>query len=189
MNGMQNHLTAACLSALLILAGMLPAWADQKDPKLGPMLERLATTKSSAEAEVLESQIWQTWVFRGEELVDSAMARGVIAMNRGAYGASLKYFNDVVRLAPDHAEGWNKRATVHFLMGNFSESVVDIQRTLELEPRHFGALSGLGIIYMEMGRKKAAIRAMEQALTINPHMDAIKAQLRELKTSVGGEPI
>ena len=178
------------MAGLLAAALAVPqARADQTDPVLDALFEALTATKNPEEAHQIETRIWQTWAVTGQELVDSAMARGVIAMNRGAFGTSLKYFNDVVRLAPDHAEGWNKRATVHFLMGKFSESVVDIQRTLELEPRHFGALSGLGIIYSELGQKKAAIRAMEKALTINPHMEAIRAQLRELKTKVGGKPI
>ncbi|MEK9671745.1 MAG: tetratricopeptide repeat protein [Rhodospirillaceae bacterium] len=166
-----------------------PARADQNDPNLDQLFDRLYQTKNTAEAQAIEGQIWQIWVLSGQELVNSAMARGVIAMNRGAFDASLKYFNDVVRLSPQHAEGWNKRATVHFMMGNYPESVVDIQRTLKLEPRHFGALSGLGIIYSEMGKKKAAIRAWEKALAINPLMDTIKGQLEELKTAVDGKPI
>ncbi len=184
------------LVLLLVLAAAIampaqsgPARADQNDPRLDDLFEQLSRSANVQEARAIEAQIWQFWVVSGEELVDSAMARGVIAMNRGAFEASLKYFNDVVSLAPEHAEGWNKRATAHFLMGNFPQSVVDIHKVLELEPRHFGALSGLGLIYMEMGRKEAAIRAMEQALAIHPHMEGIKTQLRDLKAAVDGKPI
>jgi len=179
------------LAAGLVAAALAvpQARADQTDPVLDSLFEALTATKNPEEAHQIETRIWQTWAVTGQELVDSAMARGVIAMNKGAYDTSLKYFNDVISLAPQHAEGWNKRATVNFLMGKYPESVLDIQRTLELEPRHFGALSGLGLIYAEMGRKKAAIRAMEKALAINPHMDAIRGQLQDLKTEVSGKPI
>lgn len=186
MVSMKRLLIAGFLAAVLTLP---QARADQNDPVLDALFDALAATKSPAEAHQIETRIWQTWAVTGQELVDSAMARGVIAMNKGAYDTSLKYFNDVISLAPKHAEAWNKRATVNFLLGKYPESVLDIQRTLELEPRHFGALSGLGLIYAEMGRKKAAIRAMEKALAINPHMDAIRTQLQDLKTAVSGKPI
>ncbi|PIW30805.1 MAG: hypothetical protein COW30_01380 [Rhodospirillales bacterium CG15_BIG_FIL_POST_REV_8_21_14_020_66_15] len=186
MRAWHRILAAGLLAAALTASQAL---ADQSDPVLDALFDALAATKSPEQAQEIEKRIWQTWAVTGKELVDSAMARGVIAMNNGAYATSLKYFNDVISLAPDHAEAWNKRATVYFLMGRYPESVLDIQRTLELEPRHFGALSGLGLIYAEMGRNKAAIRAMEKALAINPHMDTIRSQLQELKIQVSGKPI
>ncbi len=184
-----KHVLSAVLVAGALWAAAPGVRADQTDPVLDALFAALTATKNPAEAAEIEKRIWQTWAVTGQELVDSAMARGVIAMNKGAFETALKYFNDVLSLAPEHAEGWNKRATVYFLLGNYPESVLDIQRTLELEPRHFGALSGLGLIYAEMGKKKAAIGAMEQALEINPHLDAIKVQLEELKTEVSGKPI
>jgi tetratricopeptide (TPR) repeat protein len=174
---------------LLFVFALGPVLADQKDPRLDAWFNRLAKTTDAAEAEQIIDKIWHTWITNGEELVDSAMSRGLIAMNQGAYETSLKHFTDVISLAPGHAEGWNKRATVHFLMGNYSESVADIHRTLELEPRHFGALSGLGMIYHELGKDKAAIRVMEKALKINPHLETLQENLRELKTKVEGKPI
>lgn len=186
-----KHILPAGLPALVlaVMLGISPAGAGQNDPVLDALFDALTQAKGPDEAHQIETRIWQTWAVSGQELVDSAMARGVIAMNKGAFDTSLKYFNDVISLAPEHAEGWNKRATVYYLKGQYPESVLDIHRTLELEPRHFGALSGLGLIYKEMGRKKAAIRAMEKALAINPHMDAIKSQLDDLKTEVSGKPI
>lgn len=179
----------ALLLAALLLVATPSARADQNDPNLDALFDGLAGAKNALEAEAFEQRIWQVWVNSGQALVDNAMERGLTAMNNGAYDTSLKYFNDVVHLAPKMAEGWNKRATVYYLMGKYPESVLDIQRTLELEPRHFGALSGLGMIYMEMGQKKAAIRAMQKALAINPHMDAIRQQMNELQAEVQGKPI
>ena len=182
----KHFLPAVLLTALI---SMSPAGADQNDPALDPLFDALAAAKNADEANQIEKRIWQAWTISGQALVDNAMERAVIAMHKGAHDTALKYLNDVISLAPNHAEGWNKRATVFYLMGQYPQSVVDIHRTLELEPRHFGALSGLGLIYMEMGRKKAAIRAMEKALAINPHMEALKSQLQDLKTQVSGKPI
>jgi tetratricopeptide (TPR) repeat protein len=90
---------------------------------------------------------------------------------------------------PSFAEGWNKRATVYYLMGDFKASVGDIEHTLELEPRHFGALSGLGLIYMNMGKDQAALRAFRKTLEINPHLPAIRERADELAKKLKGEPI
>jgi tetratricopeptide (TPR) repeat protein len=180
---------AAAVLAVAIAVAVPQARADEKDQVLDALFEALLAAKNAEQAGEIEKRIWQTWTVTGQALVDNAMERAVIAMNKGAHETALKYLNDVISLAPEHAEAWNKRATVYFLMDRYSESVLDIQRTLELEPRHFGALSGLGLIYAEMGRKKAAIRAMEKALAINPHMETIRSQLQDLKTQVSGKPI
>lgn len=174
------------LTAAVVTIG--PGRADQTNPALDGLFERLQTTADAAEAQAIEGQIWEIWVRRGEEIVDQAMARGIIAMGSGAFDVSLQFFDDVVRLAPDHAEAWNKRATVHYLRGDFNSSVADIQRTLELEPRHFGALSGLGLIYAELGREKAALKAMERALAIHPHL-GIKERIEDLRARVEGKGI
>ena len=163
--------------------------ADQTDPALTPLFDHLKTAANEEEAQVITEQIWHIWLNSGQELVDSAMGRGIVAMHNGAYDTALKDFEDVTSLAPDMAEGWNKKATVLYLMGRFPESVVAIERTLKLEPRHFGALSGLGMIYLETGQKKAAIAVLEKALAINPFMVSVKAHLRALKQEVDGRGI
>ena len=89
-------------------------------------------------------------------------------------------------LEPDFAEAWNKRATVHYLMGDYVASVHDIQQTLALERRHFGALSGLGMIYEAIGRPSAALRSFEAALAINPHLDATRQRIEELRRELEG---
>ena len=173
---------------VVMLAGGA-AKADQKDPVLDALFAALTATENAEEAQAIERRIWQTWTITGQELVDNAMARGVIALNKGAFETAVKYFNDVISLSPEHAEAWNKRATAYYMMGRYPDAVLDIQRTLELEPRHFGALSGLGLIYADMGRDKDAIRVMEKALAINPHMDTIRSQVEELQAKVSGKPI
>ena len=98
------------------------------------------------------------------------MAIGIAAINGGDYRRSLFYFDRMVRAAPDFAEAWNKRATVHYLMGNFDASVADIRRTLALEPRHFGALSGRGLVFIEMDEEELALDSFDAALAIHPNL-------------------
>ena len=95
----------------------------------------------------------------------------------------------MVRAAPDFAEAWNKRATVHYLMGNFEASVADIRRTLALEPRHFGALSGMGLIYDAIGNQTAAMKVWEKALEIHPHLPGMKARIQELRAKAKGRAL
>jgi tetratricopeptide (TPR) repeat protein len=90
-------------------------------------------------------------------------------------------FSEVIKLEPDLAEAWNKRATVYYLMGEYEASVRDIERTLALESRHFGALSGLGFIYLSHGEDRAAIEAFEAALEINPYLPGARTRVEELR--------
>jgi len=104
-------------------------------------------------------------------------------------GIALDKFNEVIQLAPDLAEGWNKRATIFYLMKKFDRSVKDIAQTLKLEPRHFGALSGLGLINQVIGQTNAAIKAFEQALDINPHLSSLKDKVTKMKKIKFGRKI
>ncbi|MFQ5765594.1 MAG: tetratricopeptide repeat protein [Rhodospirillales bacterium] len=170
--------------ALAVAVLALPALsaADQKDPALDGLFQRLKLTADPGVAQVIEEAIWRIWTRNGAHGVDVVMASGIEAMNAGALEDALARFDDVVRRAPDFAEGWNKRATVHYLMGNFTASVADIRRTLALEPRHFGALSGMGLIFDAIGNHPAALKVWEKALQINPHMPSIVERVRQLRT-------
>ncbi|MDG2033367.1 MAG: hypothetical protein P8J29_05475 [Rhodospirillales bacterium] len=98
------------------------------------------------------------------------MTAGILAMNSGKLDAALVLFDELVGLKPDFAEGWNKRATVFYPMTSYGASMRDIARTLELEPRHFGALSGFGLINQAIGRPEVAVMALEKALENHPHL-------------------
>jgi len=113
----------------------------------------------------------------------------MLAMSQARFRVALERFDRMVAQAPDFAEGWNKRATLHYLMGNYSASVRDIQRTLDLEPRHFGALSGLGLIYDALEQPAAALRSFEAAVAINPHLGSINARIEQLRRELGGSRI
>jgi tetratricopeptide (TPR) repeat protein len=173
----------------LLLPGITgPAIGDQQDVRLDVLFERLRATSSEAEARTAEQQIWQIWSESEDSLADGLMRDGVQAMATDELAVALDYFNRLVELAPDFAEAWNKRATVYYLLGNYQASVLDIERTLELEPRHFGALSGLGLIYDAIDEPEAALRSFEAAMKLNPHLDGTRQRIDALRRQLQGSP-
>jgi tetratricopeptide (TPR) repeat protein len=184
-----RHLLAL---AVLCVAPLLPsggAAARQDDPRLEGLFARLKAAGSGMEAEPIERQIWEVWTEAGDAGGDALMARGSEALARRDHLAARDAFDELVRRAPDFAEAWNKRATLHFVAGDYRASVEDIRRTLALEPRHFGALSGLGLIYLAIERPEAAARSFEAALAIHPHLAGARAHVEMLKGKAAGEPL
>jgi len=169
------------LALLLVLTLSAPAQATQADPQLEALFQRLQATKDDGEGEALQQAIWTAWTKTDDPAAARMMAIGIIAMGQDRLDDALSTFDALVEAAPDFAEAWNKRATVHYLMGNLDASVADIEETLKLEPRHFGALSGLGLIYQEVEKWDAALRAFETALKVNPHMPTVRANIEALK--------
>lgn len=169
------------LVAIALIAGGRSLEAAQDDKRLVPLFEQLRVTKSPSEAAAIVSTIWALWSESTNPEVNLLMLEGVDAMNSGALKKALQSFDSMVEVAPDFAEGWNKRATVEFLLADYKASVLDIQKTLSLEPRHFGALSGLGQIYVALGDEEAALRAFRRALEINPHLPTVRAKVDELE--------
>ncbi len=102
---------------------------------------------------------------------------------------ALRFLDDLVRLAPDFAEGWNKRATVYFMLGDYGRAVADIERTLALEPRHFGALGGLGMILERLGDDKGAYTAYTQALEVHPNLPGAAKAVDRLRPEVEGREL
>lgn len=172
-----------------VLAPSVSALADQKDERLPFLFARLKVTKNDFEALSTENEIWSIWLQSGDPEVDTLMERGIGAMDAGDSKTALAAFNRVIELKPEFAEAWNKRATLYYLMQRYDESVEDIARTLELEPRHFGALSGLGLINAALGRYKIAIRAWEQALEVDPHLAGAKERIEELRQILRGKEL
>lgn len=172
---------ALLISLVFVLTLGAPAQATQADPQLEALFARLQATKDAGEGEALQQAIWTAWTRTDDAAAARMMAIGIIAMGQDRLDDALSTFDALVEAAPDFAEAWNKRATVHYLMGNFDASVADIEETLKLEPRHFGALSGLGLIYQEVEKWDAALRAFETALQVNPHMPTVRANIEALK--------
>ena len=185
----RRSLTAATILALLLIAGPgEPAIADQDDPRLDGLFERLQTTSNPAEARALEQRIWRLWLEADDAGLNRLMQQGIVAMSDQRYATALQTFDRMVEQAPEFAEGWNKRATVHFLMGNWQASVRDIQQTLALEPRHYGALFGLGMIYDALEQPEAALRSFEATLALNPHSDSTRERIEQLRQQLRGSP-
>ncbi len=185
---MKNMHVRAIL-ALLFLALIPPAMADQKDSRLDELFEQLKTAPNFEMAHVIELQIWHIWSKANTAGGGLLLRQGVQYMNEGDHEKALVNFNALVEIEPEFAEGWNKRATLHYLMDNYDGSVADIQRTLALEERHFGALSGLGLIYDSLDQKEAALKAFRAALEIYPNMEEIRRRAEELAEEIEGIPL
>lgn len=158
------------IAVLFSLCVALPSAADQNDARLDGLFSKLRDAPGPTEAQAIEGAIWSIWTQSDDGAVRALMEDGVSAMSRRDYRRALQKFEQMVAIAPDFAEGWNKRATVHYLMGNFSDSLADVAKTLALEPRHFGALSGRGLIYIQLEDDKRALDAFEEALAIHPKL-------------------
>ena len=174
--------------AMRLLTG-LSAVADQTDPRLGTLFVQLKGAPTAETARALEAEIWNIWMQSGNDRVDGLMASGVMGLNRADYDRALDAFSQIVTLAPNFAEGWNKRATTLYLMGRFSDSIKDIEKVLVLEPRHFGALSGLGLCDTQLNKPKEALSAFERALNVDPNMPGLKLRVDELKKRLERESI
>ena len=175
---------------LLFIGLAMPAAGDQTDPALDSLFTDLVRTGSQAEAEQLTSEIWSRWIASdGDADADRLMQSGMALMNRGMLAGAEQVFSQLIQDHPDFAEAWNKRATVRFLLGNDAGSRRDIARVIDLEPRHFGALSGLGMINMRDGDLQAALRAFEAALRVNPHLNQAVDVTRQLREQLRGQPL
>ena len=177
----------AWLLAALLGAGEA-AVADQQDARLDSLFVELREASSVGEASRIERAIWQVWFEIDDATVDEALARGVEATNRRSYAAALRAFDSVIEARADFAEGWNRRATLFYMMGELDASVADIRRTLELEPRHFGALSGLALVRETQGRPFEALEALEKVVQIHPRMPQLAERVAHLTAQLG-EPI
>jgi tetratricopeptide (TPR) repeat protein len=174
---------------MVLAAGLAGAGhADQKDPRLEPLFEQLKSAPGEAEAKPLETQIWEIWGETPDADSRALFARGVEAMNQGDGRTARAAFDLLVTREPEFAEAWNKRATLLYLEGDDAASVADIRRTLALEPRHFGAWSGLALIYSRTQRPVDALHSLEAALTIYPNLPGGRERLRELKREAAGDP-
>lgn len=182
------RLLLAALAAASITFASTPLRAAQDDPRLDALFEKLKGG-SDEEARVVERQIWQIWIEHKNPEIARLMQRGIAAMAGDDEEEALETFNQIVSHDKGFAEGWNKRATIEFAMGDFAASIADVERTLVLEPRHFGALSGLGQIYLVLDNKKQALKAFRAALAIDPHLDAVRAQVKDLEKEAEGSPI
>lgn len=173
----------------LVLIAFLtgPAVADQDDPRLDALFGRLQETADPSAAAEAQHAIWEIWTNTDDAAAQAKMDRGSRLMGEGRMRDAIAVFDALIEARPGWAEAWNKRATAYYLAGNYEASVADIQETLRREPRHFGALSGLGQIYVRIDKPRAALRAFEKALEVNPHMEGVRINVEALRALIEEE--
>ena len=160
----------ALVLCLLLLAAPF-ARADQTDPALDTLFEKLQGPDAAPRAAETTQQIWGIWLDAGNEKINERLETGIIAMNAGYLEVAEEVFGEVVTKAPEFAEGWNKRATVRYFMGDHAGSIADCAKVLELEPRHFGALAGRGLTFLQQGRQILGQHAIRDALKVHPWLN------------------
>ena len=177
--------------ALLAAAFSMPSTSvsDQTDPRLGELFAELAGQGDPERILTAETAIWRIWLDGGEPSLNEGMARGILAMNTNRFDDAAERFTELIAAAPNFAEAWNKRATVYYLMERYEDSVRDIERTLALEPRHFGAISGMGLIFLQLGDEVGALDAFEKVLEIHPHARGARFHVERLRERLRGRQI
>lgn len=175
------------LFALLLLFAA-PAFADP-EPSLDDLFKRLKKTQVPDQAESIAQDIWNRWFESGSATVDLMMGWANDAAKNKKFDVALDFLDQVIVLQPKYAEGWNRRATVHFMAEEYTKAMADIEKTLELEPRHFGALSGMAAILRAGGRDEMALRAYEQVLALYPANREAQDAVSELSEKLTGDRI
>ena len=155
--------------------------AETRSDRLDALLAKLHRETDRGDALSAEKDIWELWMASDSPTAEVLLQQATRAMNSGAPEPALTILNRLTGAYPDFAEAWNKRATLHFMMGNYEASLSDIDKVLDLEPRHFGALSGRGMIHQRQKNYSAAVSAYQDALAINPNMPAIKDAVKEIE--------
>lgn len=166
-----------------------PESAAPAQTDLDSLFSELKSAPSAEAAKAAEAAILRRFLISGSDTVDLLMTWAIDSMNKEDYPLALDILDNIVMMKPDYAEGWNKRATVYYLADEYGKSLADIRRVLSLQPKHFGALSGLGMIMRELGEKEKAKMAFREALAIDPYLDNVKKVLDELEKETAGQAI
>jgi tetratricopeptide (TPR) repeat protein len=160
-----------------------------REQKLDELFSELKRERNEKAAERIAARIWKEWNDSGSAVTDLMMQWSQQALEKKKFDVALDFLDQVVTLSPAYAEGWNRRATVHYMMHNFGKSMADIDHTLQLEPRHFGALSGMAEIMKETERKQLALEAFQRVLDIYPMMRNAQNEVATLSEELTGEGI
>jgi tetratricopeptide (TPR) repeat protein len=134
-----------------------------------------------------ESAVWRVWMRSGDARADALLASGIRHMEDGQMGAAVDDFTRAIEIQPQFAEGWNKRATAYYLMGDLEQSLHDCDEVIRRNPSHFGALSGYGLIYVQRGELERALEYFERALAINPNLEGVQQSIELIEYRLGQE--
>jgi tetratricopeptide (TPR) repeat protein len=171
--------------------------APSKLPKIGSdrvkgldfLFGALKAAPDEASAKHVESRIWALWLQTPSDTAALLMTRAKVAMEAQQIDLAIKLLDAVVKLRPDYIEGWNRRATLHYLKNDYAHSLEDIRQVLIREPRHFGALAGLGMIMQDLGDDRRALDAFRKALAINPYLEKVPGLVKQLSEKLEGRDI
>jgi tetratricopeptide (TPR) repeat protein len=189
--------------AAVVLVAALPASAQDKDfaqpPEKLPKVQRgqdldflfgaLKAAPDAEAAKAVEGRIWALWMVSKSDTANLLMTRVRTAVEAKNLDLAVKLLDSIVVLRPDYIEGWNRRATINFMRKDYTRSIEDIRQVLAREPRHFGALAGLGMIMQELGDDKRALEVYRKAIEINPQMQRIPDLIKTLTEKVEGRDI
>src|SRR5262249_30883226 len=149
----------------------------------------LKAAPDAESAKAIEERIWALWFVSGSDTADLLMARVKTAVEAKDLDLAIELLDAIVEIQPDYVEAWNRRATVYFMKKDYGRSLADIRQVLAREPRHFGALSGLGLIMQELGDEKRALDVFRRALAVHPHLERIPDVVKVLTEKVEGRDI
>jgi tetratricopeptide (TPR) repeat protein len=191
------------IAAALAASGCLPASAQDKEfaqpPEKLPKVQRgqdldflfgaLKVAPDPEAAKAVEGRIWAVWLVSKSDTANLLMSRVKAAVDAKNLDLAVQLLDKVVLLRPDYVEAWNRRATIHYMRKDFTRSIEDVRQVLAREPRHFGALAGLGLIFQELGDDKRALEVYRKAVEINPQMQRIPDLIKSLTEKVEGRDI
>ena len=178
------------LSLILVTLSCISSANDEYDTKLNNLFNQLKSTSSSIAAKEIETKIWEMWTTHpSEESLTDLLAKGSYYMSQNQLTSAHNVFSKAIELDPKWAEAWNKRATVLYLMGNYELSQNDIDEVLKLEKRHFGALSGQGMVQTALKNYQKAINSYLEAHKVYPAMKTPLMMIEKLKLLIQRESI
>ena len=156
---------------------------------LDTLFEALKVAPDNESARAIEQRIWALWIASGSDTCNLLMGRVKAAVEQKELDLAIKLLDAVIEIRPNYTEAWNRRATIYYLQKDYGRALSDLREVLLREPRHFGALSGLGLILQEIGDEKHALEAYRRALAINPHLENIEEAIKNLREKVEGRDI
>jgi len=177
------------LATLVVTLASVQVIADQNDERLEDLFADLKSLDDVNAADSIANRIWDIWLQHDDPQASSLMMRGIGQMNSGDLYGALETYDRLIALQPDFAEAWNKRATIYWQLGQFDASLGDIEEVLKLEPYHFGALSGRGLVYIDRGNYFLARGAFLTLLEVYPAMPGVRQTIQQLEEVLQSNPI
>jgi tetratricopeptide (TPR) repeat protein len=195
------------VSAAVFAFAAAPVWAQSPQDLMSPpsdlprsergeqtysldtLFGALKIAPDQASAKAIEGRIWAVWIASGSDTCNLLMSRVKDATDDKDYDLAIKLLDAIIAIKPSYVEAWNRRATVYYLKQDYAHSIADVAEVLAREPRHFGALSGLGMMLQEIGDDKDALDAYRRALAIDPHLENVPDVVRTLTDKVEGRNI